>query len=164
MKVLGGLYVFVLVASCCWASEAAKDKAKQEGPSSMCLTCQSVAHLLVKARKEALASEKEKGSSEVVGSLFSDRDKKVCSEEKLQPYADYLKLKAPNMAKKCKSMVPEKFEYKSAQDLLKYLLEARPRSAIAKLLCVESGKCEKLWTKEEEPWQNWKKKADRAEI
>mmetsp|Transcript_45374 Transcript_45374/g.117433 ORF Transcript_45374/g.117433 Transcript_45374/m.117433 type:complete len:162 (-) Transcript_45374:63-548(-) len=158
--------LLLLLAACCfWAAEAAGDKkARGQGPSaSACSTCQSVAHLLVKARKE-MASDKEKSNSEIVGSLFTDRDTKLCTEEKLQSYADYLKIKAPSMVKKCKSMVPEKFEYKSAQDLRKALLEGRPRTAVAKLLCVESGRCDQLWTKEEEPWQNWKKAAEKSEM
>merc|ERR1712048_586792 len=101
-----------------------------------------------------------------MGSLmFAERDKHVCEEEKLQPYADYLKLKKEKMVKSCKGMVPEKLEYKSAQDLKKLLAEQKPsRSAVANLLCVEGGRCEKLWTKEEEPWMNWKKKAASGEL
>jgi len=42
------------------------------------------------------------------------------------------------------------------------LVAQKPRSHIAQLLCVDSGRCDKLWTKEEEPWQ--KKKEAKADL
>mmetsp|Transcript_85757 Transcript_85757/g.255651 ORF Transcript_85757/g.255651 Transcript_85757/m.255651 type:complete len:164 (-) Transcript_85757:89-580(-) len=163
MRLLGtaaALQAWLLLASG-WAAAAGKTKAS-------CKTCQSVAHLLVKARKQMASTKEKEGEkvvmNEIVGSLFTDREKHICSAEKLQPYADYLEMEEEKMVKHCKSIVPDKFEYKSAQDLRKALAEAKPRSTIANLLCVQGGKCEKLWTKEEEPWQNWGKKKAKEEM
>mmetsp|Transcript_96561 Transcript_96561/g.216251 ORF Transcript_96561/g.216251 Transcript_96561/m.216251 type:complete len:171 (-) Transcript_96561:61-573(-) len=158
--------VGLLLASCWWLA-AAKEK-KAVAPTG-CSTCQSVAHLLVKARKELTSendakAEDRKGNNEIAALLFSEREKRVCSEELLKPYADYLKLKPAAMVKTCKNIVPEKFEFKSAQDLRSSLASKKPRSAIAQLMCVEGGRCEKLWSKEEEPWQNWHKKKAKDEM
>merc|ERR1719356_1610009 len=132
--------------------------AEPKGKASTCNTCQSVAHLLVVARKTLAHNEAESGSTGIVGSLFTNRTEHVCNEEKLRQYAEFLELKAKTMVKKCNEMVPEKFEYKSAQDLRTALVEKKPRSAVAKLLCIDSKRCDQLWSHEEEPWRNWNKK------
>merc|ERR1712008_52662 len=153
----GCVLVCALVAA--WQPVAAKKSKKDKQADAArlnCETCQSVAHLLVKGKKEEKNATMSYG--EVVGMLFSDREALVCNVEKLQTYADFLGFKADKMAKKCKEIVPERFEYKSAQDLKAALVEGKPRSQVAQLLCVDSGKCEKLWTKEEEPWRNRGKK------
>jgi len=142
------------------AKKSKKDKAaaKAEAERLNCETCQSVAHLLVKSRKTEKNSSMS--NNEVVGMLFSDRNTIICTEDKLQPYADFLELKVMKMIKRCLDIVPEKFEYKSAQDLKRALADGTPRSQVAQMLCVDSARCEKLWTKEQEPWHNWKKKKE----
>eukprot|EP00928_Gymnodinium_smaydae_P049086 TRINITY_DN32908_c0_g1_i1.p1 TRINITY_DN32908_c0_g1~~TRINITY_DN32908_c0_g1_i1.p1 ORF type:complete len:159 (+),score=50.59 TRINITY_DN32908_c0_g1_i1:60-536(+) len=157
MRAIGA---FLLLSS--FGLAVAKEK---KGAKLGCSTCQSVAHLLVKARKEMMqGATPDAGGvlyNTITGQLFKERDTRVCNFEKLEPYAKYLGLKPEKMASTCKHIVPEKFEYKSAQDLKKLLAQEKPqRSAIANLLCVESAKCDKLWDKSEEPWQNWKKKAE----
>ncbi|CAE8711882.1 unnamed protein product [Polarella glacialis] len=132
---------------------------KLDGAVVACNTCQSVAHLLSTTRKSEGGSDKKK-NSEVVAKLFSDRDQLICSETKLKAYAEYLDIPAKTMAKKCKSIMPDKMEYKSAQSLKKLLLEQKPRSALVEQLCSSSTVCDKLWTKAEEPWRNWKQKAE----
>merc|ERR1719329_979838 len=138
---------------------AKKDKSEKEAKAAAttCATCQSVAHLLVKTRKE-MKRDTEKSPNEIVGTIFSEREKHVCDAERLASYAEYLEIRPSTMLKKCKTMVPDNMEYKSSQDLRKMLAEAKPRSEVANLLCVKGGRCDALWTKEEEPWQNWNKK------
>mmetsp|Transcript_107930 Transcript_107930/g.302305 ORF Transcript_107930/g.302305 Transcript_107930/m.302305 type:complete len:157 (+) Transcript_107930:66-536(+) len=133
-------------------SEAKEKKPKKE---YLCNTCQSVAHLLVKLRKSDTSGNT---TAEVVRDMVSSKDTKVCTEDRLRFYADRLepKLDVAKMAKKCKDIVPDNPNYKSASDILKALIAKKPRSDISKLLCVESGMCSALWTKEEEPWKSKK--------
>merc|ERR1712061_878090 len=75
------------------------------------------------------ATEAQRGNTGTVGivtDLFENRTTLLCSEEKLQSYADFLGIKVKTKVKKCNSMVPEKFEYKSAQDLRTLLVEKNP--------------------------------------
>ena len=146
--------VCALLAVLCTAA------AKEKSSAATCNTCQSVAHLLVKARKELTSGHDKKSASEAAAELFKEREKYICHEEKLQSYAEKLNLKPATMVKKCKAIVPEKFEYKSAQDLKKMLIEKKPRSDVSQLLCADSGRCEKLWDKEEEPWRSFGKKGE----
>eukprot|EP00931_Biecheleriopsis_adriatica_P040241 TRINITY_DN23043_c0_g1_i1.p1 TRINITY_DN23043_c0_g1~~TRINITY_DN23043_c0_g1_i1.p1 ORF type:complete len:163 (+),score=37.57 TRINITY_DN23043_c0_g1_i1:24-512(+) len=132
--------------------------------TSLCATCQCTAHLLVAARKTMSNEDAERGQVAIVSDLFTNRTTHVCNEEKLKPYADYLELKVGTMVKKCNSMVPEDFNYKSAQDLRNALVHKEKRSKVAKLLCIDSTRCESLWSREEEPWTNWKSKSRKDEM
>eukprot|EP00927_Polykrikos_kofoidii_P059453 TRINITY_DN54602_c0_g1_i1.p1 TRINITY_DN54602_c0_g1~~TRINITY_DN54602_c0_g1_i1.p1 ORF type:complete len:170 (-),score=39.73 TRINITY_DN54602_c0_g1_i1:317-826(-) len=140
-----------LVCACLSASFGTIRGKELTGVGPACAACQSAAHLLVKARKDMGA---DKGSLEAAKEIFTKRDSLVCAEDKLKSYADYVGVKVSVMVDKCKSIVPEKFEYKSAQVLKTLLQEKKPRSEVVKLLCVDSGRCNRLWQKEEEPWQN----------
>mmetsp|Transcript_60954 Transcript_60954/g.145254 ORF Transcript_60954/g.145254 Transcript_60954/m.145254 type:complete len:169 (-) Transcript_60954:108-614(-) len=121
-----------------------------------CAACQSAAQLLVKTRKELTSGKEALSIREAVNTLLTNRTTYVCSEQKMQPHADFLGYKAKTMAKRCEAVVPEKPEYKSAQDLKKLLLEKAPRSQVAKAMCLDSGLCTSLWTKEQEPWSKGK--------
>merc|ERR1719373_775274 len=94
-------------------------------------------------------------TSEVVKDIIKEKDTKVCTEELMRFYAERLEptLDGAKMAKKCKDIVPDNPNYKSASDVLNALVAKKPRSDIAKILCVDSGRCDKLWAKQEEPWQ-----------
>uniref|UniRef100_A0A7S2ISR9 Saposin B-type domain-containing protein n=1 Tax=Zooxanthella nutricula TaxID=1333877 RepID=A0A7S2ISR9_9DINO len=130
----------------------AKPKDKKPKKEYLCPTCQSVAHLLVKLRKSDRSGNT---TSEVVKELIEKKDTQVCTEDHFKFYADRLepKLDAAKMAKKCKDIIPDNPNYKSASDVLNALVSKKPRSDIAKIMCQDSGKCDKLWQKSDEPWQ-----------
>merc|ERR1712066_143725 len=86
--------------------------------------------------------------------LMTNKDTKVCTEENMKYYADRLEptLNAGKMAKKCKEIMPDNPNFKSAKDVVNAMVAKKPRSDIAKILCIESGRCETLWDKGQEPW------------
>lgn len=131
------------------AKEAKENKPKKE---YLCTTCQSVAHLLVKLRK---SDKSGNTTSEVVKEIIKEKDTKVCTDDLMKFYADRLepKLDAAKMAKKCKEIVPDNPNFKSASEVLHAMVAKKPRSDITKILCLDSGRCDKLWDKQEEPWQ-----------
>mmetsp|Transcript_55052 Transcript_55052/g.101901 ORF Transcript_55052/g.101901 Transcript_55052/m.101901 type:complete len:230 (-) Transcript_55052:3-692(-) len=104
----------------------------------LCNTCQSVAHLLVTSRKELSA---DLGIGGAVDALFAGRAKHVCNKTKLLPYSEPLGHKPETMARLCKGIMPDKYDYKVSQALRKALLEAKPRSVVSELLCVEPQGC-----------------------
>merc|ERR1712050_135413 len=102
---------------------------------------------MVKLRK----SNTTHPAGEVVKELIAEKDAKVCTEENFQFYAARLKSKpsAKKMAKSCKKIVPDNPAYKSAKDFMAAMKDKKPRGEVTKILCLETGQCERLWTKEE---------------
>mmetsp|Transcript_123721 Transcript_123721/g.395887 ORF Transcript_123721/g.395887 Transcript_123721/m.395887 type:complete len:158 (+) Transcript_123721:101-574(+) len=143
------LCLWLAVAALVCLQPGAVAKEKKPKKEYLCATCQSVAHLLVKLRK---SDKSGNTTSEIVKDLISSKETKLCNEDEMKFYADRLepKLDAAKMVIKCKDIVPDNPNYKSASDILNAMVAKKPRSEVAKILCVDSGRCDRLWTKEED--------------
>eukprot|EP00746_Dinoflagellata_sp_MGD_P125281 gnl/MRDRNA2_/MRDRNA2_60019_c0_seq1.p1 gnl/MRDRNA2_/MRDRNA2_60019_c0~~gnl/MRDRNA2_/MRDRNA2_60019_c0_seq1.p1 ORF type:complete len:157 (+),score=34.30 gnl/MRDRNA2_/MRDRNA2_60019_c0_seq1:71-541(+) len=134
--------------------EGKEKKPKKEKTDYICPTCQSVSHLMVKIRKEK-TQDGVNSTIDIVKDMIKNHKDVVCDEERLKFYADRVqpKLTTKKMKKHCESIIPDDPSYKSAQTLRDALIAKKARSDITKILCLESGRCAKLWEKAEEPWQ-----------
>merc|ERR1712048_864408 len=126
---MGRLFLLTLALACLLDVEAKEKKAKKE---YLCSTCQSVAHLLVALRKSDTSGNT---TSEVVSDIISSKDSKVCIDEKLKFYADRMepKLDVAKMVKKCKEIVPDNPNFKSAKDVTNAMVAKKPPSEISKI-------------------------------